>query len=247
MELSRDEIIEIMNNERYPLSNKYDPDWITQNWMGSHCLWLQEALAKDMHLQLNHNILDLGCGKALSSIFLAKEFGVNVWATDLWNSATDNWKRIRDMGMGEKVFPIHADAKDLPFADDFFDAMVSINAVFFFTPDGQFLKEHIFRHVKPGGDIGIVVPGFYKQYNPIPDELKAHWHPDIDKWYTLDWWVNAIIVSNMVDIIIADTFPEKEGNMIYRKSTQMVNSHENPFNVLAIDNITFIRIIAKRK
>jgi len=37
-------------------------------------------------------VLDLGCGKALSSIFLAKEYGTQVWATDLWISATDNRK-----------------------------------------------------------------------------------------------------------------------------------------------------------
>jgi len=50
----------------------------------------------------------------------------------------------------------------------------------------------------------------------------------------------------MVDIMIADTFPNQEGNAIFRKSTMIVNSHENPFHVLAMDNITFIRIIAKR-
>jgi len=246
MEYSHKEIHKIMNNELYPLSNKYDPDWIIQNWMGSHCLWLQEALAKNMNLLPNQHVLDLGCGKALSSIFLAREYGVNVWAADLWNNATDNFKRIQNMYMEDKVYPIHADANDLPFADDYFDAFVSINALFFFTPNGQFLKDHIFRHVKPGGEIGVVVPGFYKQYDPIPDDLKPHWHPDMDKWYTLEWWKDAFLESGMVDIIIADTFPNQEGNAIYRKSTMIVNAHENPFYVLAMDNITFIRIIAKR-
>ena len=247
MQLSREEILGLMNNERYPLSNKYDPDWIIGNWIGSHCLWLQEALAQDMNLSPKQRVLDLGCGKAIHSIFLAKEYGVNVWATDLRITATDNWKRICDTGAGDMVFPIRADANDLPFADNFFDAMVSINALFFFTPDGQFLKEHIFRHVKPGGVIGVVVPGFFKKYLPIPAELKPHWHPDFDKWYTLEWWIDAFIKSDSVDIMIADTFPNHEGNMIYRKSARIVNAHEDPFNALAIDNITFIRLIAKRK
>ena len=131
MEHSRKQILRIMNNELYPRSNKYDPDCILQNSMGSHCLWLQEALAKDMHLLPNQHVLDLGCGKALSSIFLAREYGVNVWATDLRNNATENWERIRNMNVEDKVYPIHADANDLPFADDFFDAFISINALFF--------------------------------------------------------------------------------------------------------------------
>ena len=35
-------------------------------------------------LEPGMRVLDLGCGKGLSSIFLAKEFGVQVWAADLW-------------------------------------------------------------------------------------------------------------------------------------------------------------------
>ena len=43
-------------------------------------------------------VLDLGCGRAMSSIFLHREFGVQVWATDLWFSASENLQRIRDAG-----------------------------------------------------------------------------------------------------------------------------------------------------
>ena len=61
--------IENMKNPLYPLSSKYDPNWIIANQMGSHCLWLTEALARNMELKPGMRILDLGCGKALSSIF----------------------------------------------------------------------------------------------------------------------------------------------------------------------------------
>ena len=69
-------------------------------------------------------VLDLGCGRAPSSIFLRREFGVQVWATDLWFSASENLERIRDAGVDDGVFPIHADARSLPFAAEFFDAIV---------------------------------------------------------------------------------------------------------------------------
>ena len=42
--------------------------------------------------------LDLGCGKGLSSIFLAREFGVEVWAADLWIKPTENYKRFIEAG-----------------------------------------------------------------------------------------------------------------------------------------------------
>ena len=35
-------------------------------------------------------VLDLGCGLAMSSIFLRREFDVQVWATDLWFNASEN-------------------------------------------------------------------------------------------------------------------------------------------------------------
>ncbi len=248
MTFSREEILEMMRNERYPLSSKYDPDWILQNAMGSHCLWLQEALTQAMNLKPGLRVLDLGCGKAISSIFLAKEFGVQVWATDLWNSPSDNLQRIRNMDLEDKVFPIHADAQDLPFAEGFFDALISVNSLFFYVADGDFLREKILKYVKPGGEIGIIVPGFYREYTDgVPDALKPYWLEELNKWHTLDWWTECFTASGVVDILIADTLPDNEGNTIYKKSCMMINAHEEPFNVIAGDNITFIRIIAKRK
>ena len=41
-------------------------------------------------------ILDLGCGKGLTSIFLAKEFGVQVYATDLWITAAEILSASKD-------------------------------------------------------------------------------------------------------------------------------------------------------
>lgn len=248
MTYSRNEILDIMKNERYPLSSKYDPDWILQNAMGSHNLWLQESLAQEMNLKPGMRALDLGCGKAISSIFLAKEFGLKVCATDLWIDSAENWGRISESGMEDIIFPIHADAHELPFADGYFDVLMSVNSLFFYVTDGEFLREKILRYVKPGGEIGIIVPGFYQEYTDgIPEDLKPHWSDQLDKWHTLDWWVNCFTASETVDILIADTLPDNEGNMIYRKSAMIFNAHEEPFNVIAGDNITFIRIIARRK
>jgi cyclopropane fatty-acyl-phospholipid synthase-like methyltransferase len=48
-------------------------------------------------------ILDLGCGRAMSCIFLHREFGVTVWAADLWFDATDNLQCVRDAGGGHDL------------------------------------------------------------------------------------------------------------------------------------------------
>ncbi len=72
-------------------------------------------------------VLDMGCGKALTSIFLAKEFGVMVFANDLWVNPDENWERICEAEVGNLVFPIKGEAHNLPYAKNFFDAIICIN------------------------------------------------------------------------------------------------------------------------
>ena len=75
---------------------------------GANSLWVTEWLTTALDLQPGMRVLDLGCGRAASSIFLRREFGVEVWAADLWFSVSENIQRIRDAGVEDGVFPIHA-------------------------------------------------------------------------------------------------------------------------------------------
>jgi len=106
---------------QFPRSQKYDLQWMVEDQMGPNVVWLAEGLMQIMELKPGMRVLDMGCGKAVSSIFLAKEFGVQVWATDLWIEAGENWQRVQKAGMEGKVFPVHGEAHSLPFADGFFD------------------------------------------------------------------------------------------------------------------------------
>src|SRR5262245_16517060 len=110
----------------FPRSSRYHADWIREGvGGGANPLWLTEWLSHAMRLEPGMRVLDLGCGRALSSIFLHREFGVRVWATDLWYSVTENAQRVRDAGVEDGVVPVHANARALPFADESFDAIVS--------------------------------------------------------------------------------------------------------------------------
>src|SRR5579872_3516619 len=102
-------------SQRFPRADRYDLEWIRGGASGgANCLWLTEWLAERMTLEPGMRVLDLGSGRASSSIFLHREFGVQVWATDLWFSVSENLKRIREAGVAGGVFPIHADAHSLP-------------------------------------------------------------------------------------------------------------------------------------
>ncbi len=92
--------------DQFPLSSKYHPQWVFDNEMGPNVLWLTEYLSQRLQIQSGDRVMDLGCGRALSSIFIATEFNADVWATDLWIAPSDNWERIKQAGVADRVFPI---------------------------------------------------------------------------------------------------------------------------------------------
>ena len=156
-------------SDRFPRASGYHPDWVLASVSGgANALWLTEWLCEALDLRPGMRVLDLGCGRAMSSIFLRREFGVQVWATDLWFSPSENLQRIRDAGVEDGVFPIHADARALPFAAEFFDAIVSIDSFFYYGTDDLYLN-YLARFVKPGGPIGIAEAGLMNEMDgPVP-------------------------------------------------------------------------------
>jgi SAM-dependent methyltransferase len=196
-------------SDRFPRSSKYHPDWVLANASGgANSLWLTEWLTGAMDLKAGMRVLDLGCGKASSSIFLRREFGVQVWATDLWFSAAENIQRIRDAGVEDGVFPLHSDARSLPFAPDFFDAIVSIDSFPYYGTDGLYLN-YLAHFVKPGGAIGIAGAGVVREIEgALPDHLKEWWTQDFWPCHSAGWWRSHWERTGIVHIDVADTMPE---------------------------------------
>src|SRR6185503_17170254 len=132
-----------------------------------------EWLAEAVELRPGMRVLDLGCGRAMSSVFLHREFGARVWAVDLWFSPAENLERIRAAGADEGVFPVHADARSLPFGAGFFDAIVSVDAFVYFGTDDLYLA-NVARLLKPGGTLAIAVAGLTREIDgPVPGHLEA--------------------------------------------------------------------------
>ncbi|MFC1835866.1 SAM-dependent methyltransferase [Thermodesulfobacteriota bacterium] len=201
--------------EEFPRSNAYDPDWVMNNQMGPNALWLIEWLCKRLELTPGMRVLDLGCGKALTSIFMAREFGVRVWAADLWVGPDENWERVRSAQVADLVCPAKTEAHSLPFAEGFFDAVVSVDAYQYFGTDELYLG-YISRFVRPGGAIAIVVPGWMQPFGSEPPrhltEKQANgvpfWEDEAICFHTVDWWRALWERSNRVEIQVADTMPD---------------------------------------
>ena len=244
----------LMYLDQFPLSNKYDPMWVLENQMGPNVLWLTEKLMEVMSLKPGMRILDMGCGRGISSIFLAKEFGLQVWATDLWITATDNWKRIRSTGVENMVFPINAEAHSLPFADEFFDAAVSMDAYHYFGTDDLYLGHYFEKLIKHDGKIGIVVPGLLKEFDDrVPEVLMPFWNWEYYTFHSPEWWKKHFEKTSNVVVDFADSIDL--GWQLWLKWHHIRQQKEFPFDeneaaMLERDNgqnLGFTRLVATRK
>ena len=146
-----------LSRPEFPRSARYDADFLLDNQMGPCAIWLLEWLCEKFPLAPGARVLDLGCGKAMTSVFLAKEYGAKVHAVDLWMDPDNSWKRVVAAGVADLVCPMRAEAHTLPFAAGYFDAIVSIDAYQYFGTDILYL-DYLTRFLRPGGRLGVVVP-----------------------------------------------------------------------------------------
>ena len=177
-------------------------------YIGPNCVILIEELCKKMTLKPGMRVLDMGCGAGFTSIILAKEFGVTVFANDLWTSASDNYKRFVKAGVSDKVFPFNAEAHNLPYADEFFDAAISIDAYHYFGTDECYLYDHYARLVKQGGQFGLVNPGLTREFeNGLPEPFQPLWEANMYSWHSAGWWKQLWQKSGLVEVTYAEEIP----------------------------------------
>lgn len=88
--------------------NHYKEYISAETMMGPSSVRILEELFDKYPLQLASDdcILDLGCGKGLTSLVIAKETGARIYVNDLWVSAEENEERFAEWGLGGQVTPI---------------------------------------------------------------------------------------------------------------------------------------------
>jgi cyclopropane fatty-acyl-phospholipid synthase-like methyltransferase len=237
-------------SERFPRSSQYNPEWVLANASGgANSLWLTEWLASALDLRPGMRVLDLGCGRASSSIFLRREFGVQVWAADLWFSAAENIQRIRDAGVEDGVFPLHADARSLPFAPEFFDAIVCIDSPYCFGTDDLYLN-YLAHFVKPGCPIGIASAGLMQEIEgSVPDHLRAWWTQDLWGLHSAAWWRRHWERTGILDIDVADTM--SDGWRVWLDWHHAV-APDNAVEIKAVEDdagryLGYVRVVGRRR
>jgi cyclopropane fatty-acyl-phospholipid synthase-like methyltransferase len=190
---------------KYTKAQTYDKQFLLDNMMGPNAIKMLEELTElpgMLELKPDMRVLDLGCGRGLTSIFLAKEFGVQVFATDLWITASENFARFKEAGLEHRIIPIHADAPDLPYADEYFNVIISIDAYHYFGREEAFVDEKMAPLLKQGGKLAIAVPGLKKEiHNDIPHEMLLSWDAKaIETLHSPEWWRELLSKSERMEL-----------------------------------------------
>jgi SAM-dependent methyltransferase len=240
-----------LSTDRFPRASAYHPEWVLAGISGgANPLWLTEWLVEALDLRPGMRVLDLGCGRALSSVFLRRELGVQVWAVDLWFSATENSERVRDAGVEDGVFPIHADARKLPFAENFFDAIVSIDSFMFYATDDLYLN-YLAHFVKPGGTIAIALAGLMSEMaDSVPEHLREWWSVELPYClHSADWWRRHWERTAIVDVALADSLPDGWRFWVeWLKLTAPQNTTEiRALEADAGGNLGYVRVVSRRR
>lgn len=188
----------------YIRSKKYDTKLVREKIMGPNPIKLEEELLMNHKIPQGATVMDLGSGQGLTSVFLVKEYGFRVFAADLWSNPTENKRFFDRMGLTtEQIIPIHADANDLPFAEEFFDAVISIDSYNYFGRDPEYLGKHLLPFVKHGGFLYIAVPGMKKDcHDNLPPELLLSWTPEqLDYLHDAAYWTDIIGQTEGINIL----------------------------------------------
>ena len=187
-------------------------------------LYLAAKMAASLDLKPGDTILDLACGKGDTSIYLAREFDTRVIAVDLRISATDLGDKFRARGCHDRIVALQLDAnRDLPFAEDWFDAIFCMQAFHSFGGSVEFVR-YLLLHLRPGGRLCIAGSCFSDEFPPdtLPEVYRQAdgWDTEYSRYHSPPWWRELFERCELVDVLecgeLEDGLVMWEDEFLYR-------------------------------
>ena len=193
----------------YPELAAYTREQIHSGKMGPGGLYLAVQMVRRMNLRGGERILDLGCGKGTTSVFLAKECGASVIAVDLWISSSELHRRFEQEAVADRIVPLNLDISGkLPFAHDYFDAIFCMDSIHYYGGSEAFWH-HIARHLKPGGRVCLGSPCFSAEFRAdalshlpsVYDDGTDLWAKEFSRYHSPDWWKTLIDGTGLMSVL----------------------------------------------
>ncbi len=160
-----------------------------------------EKLVELCHIGEGKYVLDVGCGAGVTPCFIAKRCGCRVVGVDIFPRMVERSReRAQREGVADSVEFKVADAQDIPFEDDLFDAVIT-ESVTAFPEDKQKAVNEYARVTKPGGYVGLNESVWLKV--PPPPEMVAWVSQDVGgnaEPLTSDAWVGLLEGAGLREI-----------------------------------------------
>ncbi len=151
---------------------------------------LIEELLQWSGVQQADNILDVGCGIGGSSLYLAQKFDAKVTGITLSPvQASRAAERAKEANLADEASFQVADAQNMPFADNSFDLVWSLESGEHMPDKTKFMQE-CYRVLKPGGKF-IMVTWCHRstENEPLSNDEKQHL-ADIYRVYCLPYVIS---------------------------------------------------------
>lgn len=237
---------------KYILSKKYETPELMEKIMGPNPIKLEEELMLGHKIPDGSVVCDLGSGRGLTSVFLAKEYGFKVYAADLWSDPEENKKFFESMGLTEEhIISVKADAENLPFEKDFFDAVVTTDSYNYFGRNSGYLDEKLLPFVKSGGYIYISIPGMKKDcHDDLPKELLLSWTPEqLDYMHDAAYWramVEQCVGAELIEIGEMESDDEVWADWLKQDNEYAVGDRKS-MEAGGGKYLNFIKIVLRKK
>jgi SAM-dependent methyltransferase len=224
-----------VDRSKYPELDGYSRADIWQD-TGPGGLYLVSRLAKTLNLEPGAWVLDLGCGKAESSLYLAERYAARVVAADLWTDPADNARKIASRGQRKNVIPLRLDAfQPLPFAQGYFDAILVINNLNFYGTDLAVI-DRLAGHLKVGGVFCSGGECLNQEFTPQqmahPPEVYSFaeevWRDDFSTSHSPGWWAAHIARSDLLELVSCE---EAEDGRRYYEEQALISQPQGYFGM----------------
>ncbi len=177
-----------------------------------------EELVEMCHIEAGSYVLDVGCGAGATPAYLARTHGCRVAGVDISPRMIDRARETaRREGVTDRTEFRVADAQDLPFDDDLFDAVIT-ESVAAFPEDKQKAADEYVRVTKPRGYVGLNESTWLK--TPPPPDMVAWVSQEVGaqvKPLTREEWVGLLETAGLKDLVVRihhiDTRDEASGMM----------------------------------
>jgi SAM-dependent methyltransferase len=145
------------------------------------------------------------------------------------------------------VFPIHADARQLPFAGEFFDAVLCIDAYNYFGTDDLYLN-YLVHFLRPGGILAFVSAGLTDDFgSEVPTHLQRFWGADSWNIHSAAWWREHVAKTRLVEVLESGCIAN--GWELWLEWAQATDASAWYQEMLAVDRgryLGYVGVIAKR-